>query len=396
MSRLFPLLQRYILGEIVRIFLFVLLCLTVLLVFVGVVQKATDEGLGPVQVLAILPYIVPSLLPFTIPSALLLTICVVYGRLAGDQEITAAKAAGISVTSLLWPAFLTGAVLSVGSLLLTDQAIPWAVSNIERTIKLAMEDIFLDKLRNEHQYRDTRRGIDVTVFGVEDRTLIRPIFRYRNRSGKLSTLQADEATIDLDLGEQKAYLTLKNAHIDAPPALRIFRNGVTTYPIEWADDSSIAKARHLTVQDIEAEATTIEEGQQAYEERSLVEAAIGYTQGDFKLVSGEGSDAALAHRIGRQRYASLRTEKHSRYALACSCFFFTLLGGPFAVLKAKGHFLTSFLYCFLPITVGYYPLVLTLIIQAKKGNIDPIWSMWIGNAVLAIIGLYLLRRISRN
>ena len=82
------LLQRYILLELLRVFIFVLSVMTVLLVFVGVFSQVTDKGLGPVQVLQILPYVVPSLFPFTIPATLLLTVTIVYGRIAGDQEVT--------------------------------------------------------------------------------------------------------------------------------------------------------------------------------------------------------------------------------------------------------------------------------------------------------------------
>ena len=67
---------------------------SLLLVFVGVFREASERGLGPVQILQVLPYVAPSMLPFTIPATLLLTVTVVYGRLSGDNEITAAKAAG--------------------------------------------------------------------------------------------------------------------------------------------------------------------------------------------------------------------------------------------------------------------------------------------------------------
>ena len=102
------LLQRYVLFELLRVFTLMITVLTVLLVFVGAFQQATSQGLGVILVLKILPFIVPSMLPFTIPATLLLTVCVVYGRIAGDQEITAAKAAGINVLSLLWPSFILG------------------------------------------------------------------------------------------------------------------------------------------------------------------------------------------------------------------------------------------------------------------------------------------------
>src|SRR6187397_2363389 len=99
-------LQRYVFWDLLRTFGLLVLGLTMLLVVVGVVQEAAKNGLGPEQILEILPYIVPSLLPFTIPATLLLTVCVVYGRMSGDQEVTAAKAAGISVWTLLVPSLI--------------------------------------------------------------------------------------------------------------------------------------------------------------------------------------------------------------------------------------------------------------------------------------------------
>ena len=96
------------------------------------------------------------------------------------------------------------------------------------------------------------------------------------------------------------------------------------------------------------------------------------------------------------RNRKLRTEVCSRYAFACSCFFFVLVGSPLAVLKAQSKFLTSFLYCFVPIVAGYYPLVLGLMAQAKRGHVDPTWGMWVGNAVLLACGWLLLRRAMRH
>ena len=55
MRPVIPILQRYILGELLKVFSLVLTVLTVLLVFVGVFQQATEQGLGPLQLLQVLP-----------------------------------------------------------------------------------------------------------------------------------------------------------------------------------------------------------------------------------------------------------------------------------------------------------------------------------------------------
>ena len=178
-----PLLQRYLFGELLRVFLFVLGCITILLVFVGVFQQAMETGLGPMHVLKILPYIVPSMLPFTIPAALLLTVSVVYGRVAGDQEATAAKSAGVHPVTLMSPSFVLGAALSICSFFLTDQVIPWSVHQIEKQVLSLMEDILIDRLRTDLQFTDHRHGLHVTVARVEGRQQARKALRQHRFPG---------------------------------------------------------------------------------------------------------------------------------------------------------------------------------------------------------------------
>src|SRR5436190_24196528 len=94
-------LQRSVLNDLMRVFGLAIFVLTMLLVVMGVAGEAAKNGLGATQIIQILPYIVPSLLPYTIPATLLLTVCIVYGRVAGDHEVTASKAAGINVFCIL-------------------------------------------------------------------------------------------------------------------------------------------------------------------------------------------------------------------------------------------------------------------------------------------------------
>ena len=64
-----PLLQRYILFQLLRVFCGVLTVLTVLLVVGGVFQEVSQSGLGVFQTLQILPYIIPvSYTHLTLPT----------------------------------------------------------------------------------------------------------------------------------------------------------------------------------------------------------------------------------------------------------------------------------------------------------------------------------------
>ncbi len=396
---LFPLLHRYVLGELLRVFVLVLTVFTVLTVFVGVFQEATERGLGPVQVLKVLPYIIPSMLPFTLPATLLLTVSVVYGRIAGDQEITAAKAAGINVLSLMGPAFALGAVLSVFSLLLTDQVIPWAEAMSQRTIIAAVEEIFLDQLRTDHQLRYKPEGIDITVEKVEGRRLIEPVFRYQHGS-HFVTVQASEALVEFDHERQVAILHMRDARADWPmrqgdKSIVITQRGEQAYEFPLPLEGDMTRPRQLSLRRIDDELAQVADRRRELEERRLVETAIALTLGDFDRIADPAFATSRELKQGDAKRERLRTEYHSRYALSCSCFFFVLLGSPFAILKAKNQFLTSFLYCFGPVVGVYYPLVLGLMTQSKRGTLDPSWAMWVGNAVVFVAACVMIRRVMR-
>ena len=90
-----------------------------------------------------------------------------------------------------------------------------------------------------------------------------------------------------------------------------------------------------------------------------------------------------------------KLEVHSRPALACSCFFFVLVGSPFSILRGKRQFLTNFFLCFVPILLFYYPIVLLTMNLAKNDDLNAAWGMWIGNGVLLLAGLYILRKVLR-
>ena len=396
----FPLIQRYVFGELTRAFLFVLSAVTVLTVFAGVIQQAHEKGLSIEHTLLILPYIIPSMLPFTIPAALLMTVCLVYGRMAGDHEVTAAKAAGISVMSLLWPSLLLGAVLSLFSLILTDQVIPWAEGKIEQTIVRAMEDIFLEKLRSQNGFHDPQHGISITVAGVEGRELIRPYIEIgKRRPGetvdRITTLRAEVASIQLQPRLRKVIVRMKNVYVPLPDHQSLRYTGEKQFSFAWEGEARKPKARYFAVSQIDDEMLTVSQDLTETRDRQLVESAMALTLGNFDTLANPSPSGIKKLKERTAWFHKLHTEKHSRYALACSCFFFVLLGGPFAIWQGKSQFLTCFLFCFGPIVAVYYPLVLGMMTQSKQGNIEPLVGMWLGNLVLGIAAMFVLRRVVR-
>lgn len=96
--------SRYVLLELLKVFLVSLAALTLFMVVIGLVKEAQQQGLGAMQIAALLPYVLPEAMRFAVPGTMLFAVCSVFGRLASSNEITALKAAGISPLVVFWPA----------------------------------------------------------------------------------------------------------------------------------------------------------------------------------------------------------------------------------------------------------------------------------------------------
>jgi lipopolysaccharide export system permease protein len=306
----------------------------------------------------------------------------VYGRISGDQEITAAKAAGINAFSMLWPGFLLAIVMSITSLVLTDQMIPWAVSNIQRTVAMAVEDIFLDMLRTNHQVTDERQGFSITVLDVRDKTLIMPTFQYLRKGHSPVTVQAATATMEFDLEEHQVILHLVRGHIDIPGHRRVWFEQEDK-PFPMPPNVAQPSPRHISIQNIHRKMNGIEAQIAQMEQKQDAEMAMALVLGDFpRFLEPDYTVYQSMRKFAQNDLNRLRTEIHGRFAMSTSCFFFVLIGGPFSILQSRRQFLTSFFVCFLPILLIYYPIALLMISLCKNGQANPAYAMWSGNLVL--------------
>ena len=121
--------------------------MTAIFVLFMVAAQAKDIGLSPEEILHLVPYVIPSTLPYTIPVSLLFAATVVYGRLAGDNEIIAVKTAGLSVWTVLYPTFILALALSLWLLHVSGGWIPLCNHNAKLVLFKDVEDMFYKLLR---------------------------------------------------------------------------------------------------------------------------------------------------------------------------------------------------------------------------------------------------------
>ena len=376
-----PLLVKQSLREILIVFILVLSVSTALMMLVGVGMHLMEHGIGGPLLLRLLPYIVPSMLPFTIPASLLLAVILVYARMSADLELTAVKAAGINVLSLLIIPFTLAGLLSGATFVLTDQVAPWAASRMEFVMIAHIEEMLLHQLNTSHQATYPPANLRMTVAAMDGEWMIRPLIRYQTEDRE-HTLVASAARVEIDPGRQMTTLHLRDATVEFGESDRMHLNGDQSIPLH-----SPASPTHLPTHFISL----------AKIRRRIEDARLTIVKNQRRMKASESqSDQEVCFweiHYAQKELNYLRTELHGRYALACSCLCFALFGCPLAAVQARGSLVASLLRCFLPIVGAYYTLVLGIAVQCRQGLLNPAWAMWTGNVMLlglAAWGLYRL------
>ena len=168
---------RYVLSELLQVFLVALSALTLFMLVVGLVKEAQQQGLGMMQILALVPYVLPEAMRFAVPGTMLFAVASVFGRMSASNEITALKAAGITPMAVIWPAAALAIVVSLVSVWLNDIAVSWGRDGVRRVVISSVEDIIYGRLRQQRSYSTSQLSINVK--GVDGRRLIRPTLSFQ-------------------------------------------------------------------------------------------------------------------------------------------------------------------------------------------------------------------------
>src|SRR5262249_11902452 len=97
-------LARHIIWELLKVLTVWLSAVTLFFVVVLLGREARG-GVSAAILLRLIPYILPQAMVYAVPATMLLSVCIVYGRLAGANEIIAVKSLGISPRAVTWPAY---------------------------------------------------------------------------------------------------------------------------------------------------------------------------------------------------------------------------------------------------------------------------------------------------
>lgn len=394
--------HRMILWELLKVFFLSLIGLTGLILMGGVVAEATRSGLGPMQIAAAIPLLLPSLLPYTIPTTTLFATCIVYGRLAADSEIVALKSAGIHIAHVLWPAVFLGIVTSIITMILYVDVIP-STRFMLRTLPVSdVEELLYAMLRKEGSIRHPKIDVEIHVNSIQGRKLQDVLFLRRAPGGKGfdTVARAKEAELRVETANKRLQIhmiqcQLVEGHgrvgfaddqiwpVDLPAELYN-----TTPEKTKPSDMTWLELFHHEEKLQDARAKIGQEIDRHQWAQNLQNAQPNFGQHVADLINErKNCDVQIAF---------IHSEWHMRPAIALGCLCFALVGCPIGIWFSKSDYLSAFVTCFLPIVILYYPLLLGIINMTRAGRMIPWLGLYDADLLMLLVGAILFRRLARN
>ena len=365
-------LQRYILIELIKVFVLAAATLSLLFFLIQSVVFWHKFGLSIGQLALKMPFIFPTVLTYSLPMATLATCTFSYGRLAAGNEILAMQSAGIHMMPIVAPALAVGLLLCPLTVVLyfdfipanTQRAFQDVSSNVDALIKRLKIDKEINvgnrKIRIRDALSDRFLGVDIRedFSGGDDD---RPVTQLHAREGY--PVPSDEpGTFVLDLYDVSA----------------------VTKDASKGDVEDSVVIRHLPLP-FTVGGDVVKSYPDMMTEEQLWE-------GMLRTAAGDGAQTEEGRRFTRQ----LWTEIHGRWAMSFTCFAFAMLGAPLGIFSRRGNFLGAFAFGCLPVFLMYYPMLIFGKSMAESGGLPVTVAMWAPNVFLLGLGCVLMYVLFRR
>ncbi len=143
---LLPLIDRWLLGQIIPPMIFAISAFTVISLSVGVmfdlIRKIVEFGLPLFLALKVLFFSLPSFLVLSFPMAVLLSTLLAYGKLSSNSELLALKSLGIKTSRIISPAIALSIFMTGLTFYFNDNLVPASNKLAETTLRSGIGSSF--------------------------------------------------------------------------------------------------------------------------------------------------------------------------------------------------------------------------------------------------------------
>jgi lipopolysaccharide export system permease protein len=358
-------LTRQILGSLlltVAVFTFVLLLGNVLKEILGLL---VNRQVPLTTVLKAIGLLIPYVLVFALPMGMLTATLLAFGRFSADNELTAVRASGISLLSVITPVLALSVLLSgvcAGVNL-------WWAPQCRVAYKHLLYQVGAERLPSLLQERTFIRDFPpyIAYFGEVKGSKLSDVWLYKmDKTGTNveMTIRAPTGSVQIDKANKKLLFTLQNA---STISLMNMGEGGERTPAFWTEMPVDVDLREKAEREPGLSDLTYEGLQ--LRRRDLEERGINVTP--------------------------VLVQIHKQVAFSFACIAFTLIGIPLGI-RAHRRETSAGIAMALILVIAYYSfLFLGQSLDTRK-EYFPYLIVWAPNFIFQAIGIVLLRRANRG
>ncbi len=374
-----PLLDRWLLGQIMPPMIFAISAFTVISLSVGVmfdlIRKIVEFGLPLFLALKVLFFSLPGFLVLSFPMAVLLSTLLAYGKLSANSELLALKSLGIKTSRMIAPAIALSIFMTGLTFYFNDNLVPRSNKIAEQTLRAGIGSSFSGE-QGKDNIMFSRYGSRIdysTKKATKTNTYLTHIFYaslYKNNTMIGVTL------LDFSRQDFQQILKANSARFDKNNSSWIFSNG-SIVSIDSSGQTTNIQFKEYTYPFVEG---------------PLELARIPRDANKMTLKEALKAEEIYKKTGNLKEVRRIKVRIQEKFTLPCACLVFGLIGSS---LGSKSNLRSSKSQGFglsVILILIYYVMSFVFSSFGVKGLFHPIIAAWLPVLISLGGGMYLLRK----
>ena len=376
-----PLMDRWLVTQILPPMLFAISAFTVISLSVGVmfdlIRKIVEFGLPLFLAIKVLFYSLPSFLVLSFPMAVLLSTLLAYGKLSANSELLALRSIGIKTSRIIAPAIAVSIFMTGLTFYFNDNLVPASNKLAESTLRAGIGSSFSsEKGRDNIMFsRYGSRIESATNKPTKTNTYLTHIFY---ASLFENNIMQGVTVLDFSRQDIQQILKAKSAIFDKKNSSWIFSDGSIVSIDQGGQTTNIQ----------------FEKYRYPFVEGPLDLARVPKDATEMSLKQALEAEQIYKETGNLKEIRRIQVRIQEKFTLPCACLVFGLIGSS---LGSKSNLRSSKSQGFglsVILILIYYVMSFVFSSFGVKGLLSPIIATWLPVLISLSGGIYFLRKSS--
>ena len=376
-----PLMDRWLITQILPPMLFAISAFTVISLSVGVmfdlIRKIVEFGLPLFLAIKVLFYSLPSFLVLSFPMAVLLSTLLAYGKLSANSELLALRSIGIKTSRIIAPAIAVSIFMTGLTFYFNDNLVPASNKLAESTLRAGIGSSFSSE-KGKDNIMFSRYGSRIesaTNKPTKTNTYLTHIFY---ASWFENNIMQGVTVLDFSRQDIQQILKAKSATFDKKNSSWIFSEGSIVSIDQGGQTTNIQ----------------FEKYRYPFVEGPLDLARVPKDATEMSLKQALEAERIYKETGNLKEIRRIQVRIQEKFTLPCACLVFGLIGSS---LGSKSNLRSSKSQGFglsVILILIYYVMSFVFSSFGVKGLLSPIIATWLPVLISLSGGIYFLRKSS--